>query len=173
MGRLVIILAFSLGALLMLESVQATKDCKIYIFTMKKRGIPNNEVRIRWYTVRGSHQPSLQILKKKFPQNEVQIAQVLHFHAKNCKVVLDAVEKRLKEVEGSLWLKALPSRGVHEDLAHFYSIISPVIGTYSMPKKLPINIAMAEADNDYDDENMIDGENSRIHLQELLLRLLD
>ena len=40
-----------------------------------------------------------------------------------------------------------------------------------MPKKLPI--AMAEGDDDYGDDNMIDGGNSQIRLQELLLRLLD
>ena len=38
-------------------------------------------------------------------------------------------------------------------------------------KKLPI--AMAEDDDDYDDDNMIDSGNARLRLQELLLRLLD
>ena len=32
---------------------------------------------------------------------------------------------------------------------------------------------MAEGDDDYDDDNMIDSGNSQIHLQELVLRLLD
>ena len=40
-----------------------------------------------------------------------------------------------------------------------------------MPKKL--SIAIAEGDNDCDDDNMIDGGNSQIRLQELLLHLLN
>ena len=53
-------------------------------------------------------------------------------------------------------------------MKHFNDVVDPIIKKYS---KLPI--AMAEGDDDYDDDNMIDSGNSQIHLQELILRLLD
>ena len=54
----------------------------------------------------------------------------------------------------------------------FYGVVDPVIKKHSMPKKLPI--AMAEGDDDRDDDHniMTDGGNSQIHLLKLLLRLL-
>ena len=58
MGNLVIILAFTLDALLMLESIQATIDCKIYVLKMTKPG--NDHV---WYTVEGNSK-YLESLKK-------------------------------------------------------------------------------------------------------------
>ena len=46
-----------------------------------------------------------------------------------------------------------------------FNDVDPIIKKYSMPKKL--SIAMAEGDDDCDDGN------SRYHLQELLLCLLE
>ena len=92
------------------------------------------------------------------------------FHVSDCEAALKAVEdnlKRLKVIGGFEWFRVSSK----EDLKCFNDVVDPIIEKYSMPKKLPI--AMAEGDDDYDDDNMIDGGNSQIRLLELLSRLLN
>ena len=81
---------------------------------------------------------------------------------------MKAAQDELKKKNGgSVWFRV----SSHADKKHFYNIINPIIEKYSKPKEL--SIAMAEGDDDLDYNDMIDGENSRHRLQELLLRLLD
>ena len=89
MGKLVIILAFTLGALLMLESVEATIDCKIYVLKMTKLG--NDHV---WYTVEGNPK-YLEILKKSFPLNKIQIVAIFDVHVSDCMVALKNIEENV------------------------------------------------------------------------------
>ena len=158
MGKLVIILVFSLGALLMLETVQATNKCTIYVITGTAQGAKH----VKLYTVVGIHT----LKTEPDPKDNPGVDKVYHISG-DCTAAVKAVQDELiKKTRGSAWFRV----SSHKDRQRFYSIINPIIEKYSKPKEL--SIAMAEGDDDdYDFDNMIDGENSR--LQELLLRLLD
>ena len=168
MGRLVIILAFSLGALLMLESAQAGKDCNIYVIRVRK---PNN-IHEQGYIVTTSVKELIskyKSMKKNNPKIKLLFEKDKTYHVSNCKAALEAVKDKIKDISGGReWFHVT----THEDRKYFYSVVDPLMKKYLKPnKKLPI--AMAEDDDDYDDDNMIDSGNARLRLQELLLRLLD
>ena len=161
MGKLVIILAFALGALLMLESVQATKKCKIYATTVERAN------HVKFYTVVGIQTRKTEHKPKDNPLNYLQIDKSYQISG-DCTAAVKAAQDELKKKNGgSVWFR-VTSRA---DKKRFYNIINPIIEKYSKPKEL--SIAMAEGDDDFDYDDMIDGENSRHRLQELLLRLLD
>ena len=169
MGKLVIFLAFSLGALLMLESVQAGKDCNINVIKMT---IPGNKKLNECYTVEKS--TDYEILKESNPLNKLEIFTT--FHVSDCKAALDTAKTDLL-LKAPLWFKDAAKTNLllkaplwfkasnHEDVIFFSSIVYPAIKPYL--KKLPI--AMAEGDDD--DNIMIDHENSQICLRELLSHL--
>ena len=168
MGKLVIILAFALGTLLMLESVQASDDCRsegkkgyIYIIKMTKVGKAYEQCS-EWYKIGASINPKNR-LKTLQTGNPYKLQLVNSFYVSNCK----KAEKALKEK----WEKFSLGKGgggtewfqVKSPLLMmlFAGDIAQVIKEYSPSK------AMAEGDND--DNIMIDSENSQIHLQKLLL----
>ena len=94
MGKLVIFLAFSLGALLMLESVQASNDCRsygvkgyIYILKMTKPGKDYDQCS-NWYKIGASINPEnrLKVLQTGNP-NKLQLVKT--FHVSDCKKAED------------------------------------------------------------------------------------
>ena len=172
MGKLVIILVFSLGALLMLESVQASNDCRsegkpgyIYVMEMIKPG-----TRSEWYKIGASINPKSR-LKTLQSGNPHRIKLVNTFRVSNCKAAESALKKNLglslgKGDGGTEWVQVES----HLDILYLATEILKVVSKYMYEENL-LSKAMAEGDND--DNTMNDGENSRLHLQELLLRLLD
>ena len=99
MGKLVIILAFALGALLMLESVGASNDCddkKGYICIIQmvtsKAGEP---LYGPWYKIRGkSDAKCLQGLQTG---NPYKLRLVKVYHVKNCKAAEHVVNNKFME----------------------------------------------------------------------------
>ena len=172
MGKLIIFLAFSLGALLMLESVQASKDCRsygvkgfIYIMKMTKPGKDYDQ----WYKIGASVNPDTR-LKNLQTGNPNKLQLVKKFHVSDCKKAEDAIKVELKDTlkfgkgdGGSEWLR----------VKNPFEMISLAAAIEGVTKHYSIHITKAMAEGDDDDSTMNDGENSRLHLQELLLRLLD
>ena len=170
MGKLVIILVFSLGALLMLGSVQASNDCRsegkpgyIYVMEMIKPG-----TRSEWYKIGASINPKSR-LKTLQSGNPHQIQLVNAFYVSNCKAAESALKKNLglslgKGDGGTEWVQ-VKSR---VDILYLVTEILKVVNKY---EENLLSKAMAEGDND--DSTMTDGENSCLRLQELLLHLLN
>jgi hypothetical protein len=171
MGKLVItILAFTLGALMMLESVGASNDCRsyntkgyVYIIRMDSKTLKADEGG-QWYKIGGTID-----FKKRLPTlqtgNPYKLEQIKQYKVSDCKRAeqnvkrkLDSKSKFVKGSGGTEWYKVKPS-----DLTSFVTEVEKVT------KNFIESLANAEGDND----DMIDSGHPRFHLQKLLMRLLD
>ena len=148
MGKLVIVLAFSLGALLMLESVQAT-ECDIHIIRMTMPGnIVKDKPCSESYKIVSTI--DLKRLQTDIPNNYYLLQTFTKFHVSDCKMAEDALkkDKDLKHLLGTWFQIKSPLA-----MTAVVTDIQEAIKKFILPK------AMAEGDDD--DYNMIDGGNSQ------------